>query len=522
MKRIIFLLVAFYLAINQGGYTQDITGGNTPPPQITLESVTKTGDNFIIRYNPHEATDADGDLLTYIFTWTPAGADTLTFTDTNHSGEFMLAVSGFKAHTSYVITGKSFDTKVYTDASNSVTFTIPNNAPAPSSFITTSRVCDSYVMAYTPHEVTDADGDPLVYQFTFTGAGGFLKTFSDFNHTGSFTIFSNELLPHAQLDIAGATLDGFDTVSFTNTAMVFTLNAPPLQITLEAVTKVESNYLFRYSPHPDSDTDFDPITYFITIGSAGFSKSWSDTGHTGTFSIAATEFSAHTLYVVSGKSFDGIDYTNASNTVSFTTPNKPPAIPEILSPENGQTAVAVSREIKFRYRIQAVDTDGDVVESKLYVTGPGLDSVITLPTTLDYILLPQARFKSNETYQATIDSRDGFEVVAGNPVTFKTPNTSGISEMGDSSGWNIYPVPSAGLLFIRAGNPVTEVTDCEILGLDGRIVGRYHFGSASVGTIRQIDLSGLQTGIYLLRIQPVADSKSGTFIKKIVKSAGTL
>ena len=392
---------------------------------------------------------------------------------------------------------------------------MPNTLPGASSFIEIPRTCDAYTIRYAPHDEKDADGDILTYIFTFSNPN-FTFTINDTGHTGEFRVPANLLAPHTSLTVTGKTTDGIDSVDFTNSVMIVTYNAMPPEFTIGDIVKSGTNYLINYSPHVDTDNDMDPVTYIFTItGQGGFSKTFTDAAHTGSFAIPASQFLPHTTYTVNGKSYDGIDYAFALNSKEFSTPNSLPPTPQILSPREGERVTASTGIVSISYKIETVDHDGDLVVSHLSVKGPGLDTSLILSILPGYVIIPRQRFASSQTYTIGITSTDGIDTVTGTPVHFISPNTSGMEDSDWTPSWSLYPNPSTGTINIRLADGTTPPAEAEILSSEGRLVCRIRCGQATGGTVLSVDLANLPRGLYYIRLRSLAGQEISA-VKKLI------
>jgi hypothetical protein len=76
-----------------------------------------------------------------------------------------------------------------------------------------------------------------------------------------------------------------------------------------------------------------------------------------------------------------------------------------------------------------------------------------------------------------------------------------------AAGWQLYPVPTAGLLTVQSATATTgqlTISDAQ---------GRVHLRRPFTGTSQQLDLSALATGLYLVRIE----TNAGSFSQRITR-----
>jgi hypothetical protein len=65
----------------------------------------------------------------------------------------------------------------------------------------------------------------------------------------------------------------------------------------------------------------------------------------------------------------------------------------------------------------------------------------------------------------------------------------------------IYPNPAGNLLTIETNDPVDQELVIEILNITGKVVYRKNYTSVNVNFSEQIDLSGYEMGVYLVKVR---------------------
>ncbi len=256
---------------------------NTPPPAITIGTISKTENNWVINYTPHPEKDDINNLITYSFTITSTGFSK-TFTDNSHTGAFAIAASEFKAHTTYRVDGKSYVGSTSTDATNQGSFTTANTPPTPFSFTspaygTTISYNSSHKLRieWSPAQYTDADGDYITDRITIEGNG--LNKVVDVGGVNGFLLVdSSDFQPNRTYTLKGERRDGIET-AVAGTIVFMTPRS-------SGITSFDKNFRLAVFPVPASDqvtfqADFtQPLTLNLQV-----------------FSITGTEMFAEKLNV---------------------------------------------------------------------------------------------------------------------------------------------------------------------------------------------------------------------------------
>jgi len=99
---------------------------NTPPPAITLGTISRSGQNWIIKYSPHGSTDADNNTLTAILSVTGPSINR-SISLTGNPGTTLTDSNGFQSDPSYAISGTLTDGIKTVSAMNTGTFRTPRS-----------------------------------------------------------------------------------------------------------------------------------------------------------------------------------------------------------------------------------------------------------------------------------------------------------------------------------------------------------------------------------------------------------
>jgi hypothetical protein len=299
------------------------------------------------------------------------------------------------------------------------------------------------------------------------------------------------------------------------------INTPPPVITIGAIRRFGETWFINYSPYPEKDADGNTLTYYITVTGEGFSKTYTDTGHSGGFSIPRSDLKANATYTVAAKSWDGITYTLTSKTKTFITANIPPTLFAFTAPGNGQTA-GYDPEHRIRLAwtpVQAVDTDGDAVTDRITVESNGQGKTWEVPGGTGFLQLDSADLQPGRTYTLRGERTDGTDTVSAIPVTFTTSNLSGIDDPAALSGIRLWPVPAGNVVNISADLNEPAMLELRIFSGTGQLM--HHSEHPVQGGFRTaIDVSDFPPGIYLARMAVYRDGKPEYRSQKIVVDRG--
>lgn len=201
------------------------------------------------------------------------------------------------------------------------------NTPPPTLAIgTVRRYAENWFINYAPHGEKDADGNVLTYYISLTAAGS-TKTYTDNNHTGTFSIPRSELTANTTYTITGKSWDGIVYTTSTTSKTFTTANTPPAAFVFTEpasgrVAGYNADHKIRiaWSPAMGLDGEGDPITDRITIEGNGLNKTWEITGTTGFLLLDSADLKPDRLYTLKGQRSDGTDAAEAVP-LSFTTGN---------------------------------------------------------------------------------------------------------------------------------------------------------------------------------------------------------
>jgi hypothetical protein len=190
---------------------------NTPPPAITIGTIRRYGESWFINYNPHTPRDQDGDDLTYFITLVSADTS-LEFSDTGHSGSFIIPRATLGNDKEYTVSAASFDGKIYTNSRSTKTFSTRNQPPEAFTFTGISDgmtlVFDEnqgFTFYWSPLAERDIEGDSIMDLIRISGQDYFNQT-SLPGTAGQIRLDSAELLPGREFTLVGLRSDGMDTV----------------------------------------------------------------------------------------------------------------------------------------------------------------------------------------------------------------------------------------------------------------------------------------------------------------------
>lgn len=107
-------------------------------------------------------------------------------------------------------------------------------------------------------------------------------------------------------------------------------------------------------------------------------------------------------------------------------------------------------------------------------------------------------------YEGTTDDRAVFTLGSGS-YSFTTNISTDISAVETENGIRVYPNPTDGVLHIESDEPVTSLTLNDMAG---------HLVSKAEGKCETLDLSSVNTGMYLLTVNTQNSQKTSKIIKK--------
>ncbi len=279
------------------------------------------------------------------------------------------------------------------------------------------------------------------------------------------------------------------------------VNTPPPAITIGTIRRFGDNWTISYSPHAGTDAEGNTLTYIFTITADGFSKTYTDTNHTGGYTIPRREFAANTSYTVTGKAYDGIVYTSANSVKTFSSANLLPMQFTFSSPANGQVAVYnADHQLRISWSpTQIIDSDGDYVTDRIVVKGHGLEKAMSVLGDKGYVLVDSADLQPGRTYTILGERKDGTDVVTADSITFITPGTNGIEGIPGNIGIKVYPVPASDRVTLEGQFIEFATLETEIYSAQGQ---RLFSDKMEIqGTLsKQIDISRFPPGLYFLSL----------------------
>ncbi len=335
---------------NGGSDTQSFTitvdAIPTSAPTIDSTPVTSATEGAAYSYDVN-ASDADGDTLTYSLTTAPAGM-TIDSASGVISWTPTAAQVGTQSVTVQVNDGNG--------GSDSQSFTItvdaiPNSAPTIDSTPVTSAT-EGAAYSYDVN-ASDADGDTLVYSLTTAPAGMAIDTSSGLISWTPNTAQVGSQSVTVQVEDGNG---GSDTQSFTITVDAIPNSAPTIDST--PVTSATEGAAYSYDVNA-SDADGDTLTYSLTTAPAGMSIDTSSGLISWTPTTAQVGSQSVTVQVEDGN--------GGSDTQSFTVTVD--AIPNSAPTIDSTPVTSATEGAAYSYDVNASDADGDTLTYNL-VTAP--------------------------------------------------------------------------------------------------------------------------------------------------------
>ncbi|RLA20812.1 MAG: hypothetical protein DRQ56_02265, partial [Gammaproteobacteria bacterium] len=332
-------------------FTVDVTGtASNHAPGITSQpgQSIQTGSEYEYRV---QATDTDGDALTYSLVQGPPGMAmdaqgvvTWTPVETGYYTVTVRVDDGFGAYAT-----QSFEI--------AVSSTLLNEAPQ----VISQPVGAAYLGARYDYrlQATDADGDPIVYSVV-TGPEGL--------GIDPYTGVLDWVPSDVQLGEHPVALKAYDgrggsaTQSFTLTVLALSNNLPPqISSTPATTTNVGASYSYQLVAH---DPEGDPLTY--SLNSAPVGMTMDGAGHVTWTPIGGQE-GLHGVAVTASDGAGGTatqSYTLAVDDGTGAIGNLPPVISS--TPPN-----QVSAGTLYQYQVSANDPEGGALAYQLIIAPAG-------------------------------------------------------------------------------------------------------------------------------------------------------
>jgi glucose/arabinose dehydrogenase len=315
-------------------------------PQITTSAVTAAAVGVAYSYDVN-ASDANGDTLTYSLTQAPAGM-TINASSGLIAWTPTAAQAGSQAVTVRVTDpGGLFATQAY-----SITVTAANVAPQ----ITTSAVTTAAVGVAYSYDVnaSDANGDTLTYSLTqapagmtINGSSGLIAWTPTAAQTGSQAVTVRVTDPGGLFVTQAYTI----TVTATNVAP---------QITTTALTTAAVGAAYSYDVNA-SDANGDTLTYSLTQAPTGMTINAS----TGLIVWTPTAAQAGSQAVTVRVADPGGLFVTQAFTITVTAAN--------VAPQITTTAVTTATVgVAYSYDVNATDANGDTLTYSLTQSPTGM------------------------------------------------------------------------------------------------------------------------------------------------------
>ncbi|MDD4644897.1 MAG: hypothetical protein PHY99_02805 [Bacteroidales bacterium] len=285
------------------------------------------------------------------------------------------------------------------------------------------------------------------------------------------------------------------------------INTPPPVMSIGSIRRYGENWYINYTPHQATDAENNTLIYSIIITGEGFDKTYADNNHSGSFVIPKSEFTNNTTYTVTARSYDGIVYTTATKTKTFTTTNIAPTLFTFTAPANGAT-VSYNAEHQLRISwspVEGVDTDGDPVTDSITIEGNGLNKNVAVKGSEGFLLVDSADLKPGKTYNLSGKRSDGTDAVQAVSRTFVTPGIDGIENPDNEFFLNIFPVPSDRLITVQSGFTKPAKMTLRILSLQGKSI--LEITESVYGAFSwTLDISAYPPGCYFISLETVRSS----------------
>jgi hypothetical protein len=92
-------------------------------------------------------------------------------------------------------------------------------------------------------------------------------------------------------------------------------------------------------------------------------------------------------------------------------------------------------------------------------------------------------------------------ICAGNMIPVLVDVVTGINNANNSEGIEVYPNPTADVLFVKAGKEINASVQVSFTDVAGRLVQQNSFNNLSAGQNQSINIAGLAKGVYFVKIK---------------------
>ena len=397
-------------------------GNSVPVITSTPLSQINEGDNYIYDV---EATDADGDVLTYSLTQSPSwlsinsqtGLISGTAPQLESDYEFIATVKVYDGH--------DFDTQTFTITVKNVQGTPGNNPPVITS-IPVTQVNEGQDYIYDV-DATDVEGSALTY-FLFQSPSWLSINSQTGLISGTAPFVSSDSALSITVGVSDDKVSVLQTYSLTvvNVAVVPPTNNLPVIISSPATQINEGqNYVYDVDA---TDADGNVLTYSLTQ-----SPSWlSINSQTGLISGTAPFVTTDTTLNVAIGVSDGIgsvvqNYDLTVVNVVIVPPAPTNNLPVIIS----SPATQINEGQNYVYDVEATDADGNVLTYSLTQS----PSWLSINSQTGLISGTAPFVSSNTNFTVTVVVSDGIGGVSQvYTLTVKDTSSNGGSSSGKNGG----------------------------------------------------------------------------------------
>jgi len=433
-------------------YTITVSDDNHAPVIISDPvTVAPPGEQYIYDVN---ATDSDGDTLTYSLTTKPSG---MTINSSNGMIYWTPSAKGY-----YNVTVKAYDGELSDTQSYKITVVDDNHHPV----ITTSPVTSATKGESYSYNVdaTDSDGDTLTYSLTTKPSGMTINSSSGMIYWTPV----NEGYYNVTVRVSDGELS--DTQSYTIT--VSDDNHAPVISNINAPSSVETDQTTTITCNA-SDQDGDLLTYYwfktggIITGS-GSTVTWRAPSTEGNYTVSCT--------VSDGKGGEDSELVN----ISVGDVNHAPVI-------TSTPVTSATKNEPYSYNVDATDSDGDTLVYSL-ITKP---SGMTISSSTGLITWTPT---ANGSFGVTVKVSDGeLSDTQSYTITVEETGTYTLRDIGPAGGYIFYDKGSYsdGWRYLEAAPVSTEWT-YKKWGTYGTFIGGTEtgIGTGQSNTTKIIDTQG--------------------------------
>ena len=213
----------------------------------------------------------------------------------------------------------------------------------------------------------------------------------------------------------------------------------------------------------------------------------------------------HTTYYVRERARNNLGNGGWSDLIPFTIRNSLPSAFTFSAPRSGDTVRFVVGTLQVRFAPSAlVDADGDSLTAFIRISGPSLDTTMTLKGNPGSLFMDSRLLKPNSKYTIEGKLTDGIDTVkATNTVTFQTPALTGVERVSIPKEYALqqnYPNPFNPSTTISYALPKSALVSVKVYNTLGQEVAKLVDEEKQAGVYQVRWNADVTSGVYYCRI----------------------